>query len=118
MSKMMLMENYCDYCDAVLHTVCDVEEFYAFKVGAIRCNECGGVHGHIVMPCNECRDENGNHYNCAECPWKNSKVLDTMSDEEYVKYIKKNEPETFKKMLNGDLGEFYKDLAFFASYHK
>lgn len=112
----MVTENYCGECDNVVHAVFNIEDFYAFKVGLIRCNACGDGNGHIVHPCNECyNEETGTHYecgeNCSTCPWKNAKVTDEMEEEDYVRWHKTNEPKTYELMLSGELGEYYKDLA-------
>lgn len=107
----MVMENYCQECDDVVHSVCNSTDFYDFKVGLIRCPTCGS----IIHPCNECLDENGQHYNCGEncstCPWKNAKVLEPMEEEDYVRWHKGHEPQSYELMKNGELGEYYKDLA-------
>ena len=102
----MMTENYCDDCDEVLNAVVDVDDFYDFKVGRIRC-KCGC----IVLPCNECRDENGEHYDCGECPWSNAKIVDAMTDDEYIKWVYDNDRECFDIYLNGENGEYMKELA-------
>lgn len=75
MDSEMGLENYCDECDAVLDAVVDAKDFYDFRVGRIRCG-CG----HVVKPCNECSDGNGEHYVCARCPWENAEIVDPMPD--------------------------------------
>ena len=100
----MMTENYCEGCDFVVHQVFNEDEFYDHKVGAIKCPECGTV----IMPCNECDVE---HQDCENCPWKNSMVSDDMDDEEYLEWYKKNNPEVFKMMLDGELGEEYQEIA-------
>ena len=102
----MITENYCDSCDGVIHAVFNAEDFYNFKVGRIRC-ECGTV----MVPCNECLDENGQHYKCSECPWKNAEIVDAMTDEDYVKWVKDNEPDMFKRFLDLSNGDYYRELA-------
>lgn len=96
MAKNMIMtENYCDECDDVLHAVFDIDDFESHRLGSIMC-KCGTV----VMPCNECED----HGMCGDCPWKDSIPTPAMSDVEYVKWIKENEPsswEVLKDALNG-----------------
>lgn len=99
----MITENYCD---DVIHAVFDEDEFYSYKTGRIRCS-CGCV----VVPCNECVDENGQHYNCAECPWANAEIVDAMSDYGYVRWIRDNCPNTFKEFLTGNFGEYYRFIA-------
>lgn len=102
--KPIMTENYCDDCDDVLHAVFDGFDFFNYKVGRIRC-KCGC----IVKPCNEC--EIDHIRSCANCPYDKAKVVDAMTDEEYAKWEKENEPETFALMLKGELGEHYEKVA-------
>ena len=99
----MLTENYCDYCDAVVHQVFDENDFADHKVGAMICPNCG-KH---IMPCNECVDPN---HNCEFCPWKNCKPVTVMTEFEYIEWMKENEGWVYELMKNGDLGEGYKEL--------
>lgn len=106
--EQMMIENYCEECDNVVHSIVSVHDFYSFKAGRIKCDTCE----HSISPCNECWDEKTNaHHNCANCPYKNSKVLEPMSDEEYVKWHKEHEPNTFECMVNGEFGEHYQEIA-------
>lgn len=102
----MMTENYCNDCDEVLNAVVDVRDFLDFKVGRIRC-KCGCV----VLPCNECRDENGKHYDCGNCPYSNAKIVDAMTDDEYIKWVYENDRECFDIYLKGENGEYMKELA-------
>lgn len=102
----MITENFCDDCDDCVHAVFDAKKFYDFKVGRIRCH-CGCV----IKPCNECIDENGNHYNCTECPWEKAKIVDAMTDEEYVRWTKENEPSIYALMTTGEMGNLFKKIA-------
>lgn len=104
MKKEMITENYCDNCDDVLHAVFDTEDFFDYKVGAVRC-KCGCV----VMPCSDCPLDHIR--SCANCPYKNAKVVDAMTDEEYVSWLKENEKETYDLMLKGEMGENYEKVA-------
>ena len=99
----MMTENYCCECDEVVHCVIDVDDFYAHKCGAIKCPNCGS----LIMPCNECEERD----KCNECPYKNSTVAEAMTEEDFVKWYKENNVEIFELMLNGELGEFYQDIA-------
>lgn len=102
----MITENFCDDCDDCVHAVFDAKKFYDFKVGRIRCH-CGCV----IKPCNECLDEYGNHYNCTECPWEKAKIVDAMTDEEYVRWTKENEPSIYALMTTGEMGDLFKKIA-------
>lgn len=106
MTNKMITENYCNDCNNVVHAVFNFKDFYDFKFGRIRC-KCGCV----IVPCNECIDKNGQHYNCSKCPWKNAEIKDEMTDDEYFKWVKENEPNLFEMFLNGNFGEESKQLA-------
>ena len=68
-----MTENFCDTCDAVVNVVFGVEDFWAFKVGRVRCPACGAV----LMPCNECFGTDvSDKYGCAKCPWGDAAVSD------------------------------------------
>ena len=100
--KEMMTENYCNGCDNVVHQIFNVEDFYNYKVGLIKCPECGT----IIKPCNEC----DNNDNCAECPWNMAKVSDPITDEEHIRWYKENDKKIYEMMKNGDLGDGYKEL--------
>lgn len=100
--KEMMTENYCDECDNVVHQIFDVEDFYNYKVGLIRCPECGN----IVIPCNEC----DNNDKCEECPWNNAKVSDAITEVEHILWYKENNKRIYEMMKKGDLGDGYKEL--------
>lgn len=77
-------ENYCGTatggCDNALLAIFDSDEFWAFKVGPVRCPDCGEVN----MPCNECFGTSiEDEFGCSNCPWKNARVTDAMTDEEF-----------------------------------
>jgi len=73
----MEMENTCTKCDCTISTVCNAEDFWAHKVGRVRCPECGA----IVMPCNECAAETPiDKRDCDNCPWKRAKILEEKND--------------------------------------
>lgn len=104
----IMLEEYCAECCDVVHAIVNAHDFRSFKVGRIKCDHCGGS----TAPCNECWNEKTNsHHNCSECPYKNSKELEPMSDEDYIKWHKENEPSTFECILNGKLGEHYQEIA-------
>jgi len=105
MDNEMMLENYCDDCDDVLNVVVNAKDFYDFKVGRIRC-KCGCV----VKPCNECLDENGQHYNCSKCPWEKAKIVHPMTDEEHIRWVRDNEPKLYKLFLEGKMGDHYKEV--------
>ena len=94
----MMTENYCDDCDDVLNAVFDEKEFWSHKVGLVKC-----MCGCIVKPCNEC----DNHYNCSHCPWEKAKVTKAMTDLAYMKWLKKNEPDTYEIFRSGQNGDYY-----------
>lgn len=98
----ILTENYCDECNEVVHAVFDERDFYAHKIGTIRCPACG----HIIMPCNECED----HDACGDCPWSRlheSKASAAMSDEAYIHYLHDCEPKFYKMFRDGEMGDHY-----------
>ncbi len=69
-------ENFCDECDSVVNAAFDVERFWRYEVGRVRCPTCGA----IVSPCNECfgtdiKDSVG----CDECPWGASAISDAQT---------------------------------------
>lgn len=98
----MVTENYCDQCDNVLHAVFDEKEFYAHNVGRIACPECGT----IAVPCNECEDYK--HKSCDnDCPWKKAKITTAMSDEEYIRWIRKNQSKVYEVFRSGKNGDHY-----------
>lgn len=99
--KMIMTENYCDECDDVLHAVFDIDDFESHHRGSIMC-KCGTV----VMPCNECDD----HGMCGDCPWKDSIATPAMSDVEYVKWIKENEPATWEILKDSYNGGVYAEV--------
>lgn len=107
---MILCENYCDECDEMVHTLVNEKDFYDFKVGRIRCPNCGA----IIHPCNECLDENGQHYdcgiNCKDCPWYKAKIVKPLTDEEYMRYLKDNEPKMYETYKNGKQGDYYNEI--------
>jgi hypothetical protein len=98
----IMTENYCDECDNVVHQVFNIEDFYNYKVGLVKCPECGT----IIKPCNEC----DNNDNCAECPWNKAKVSDAISEEEHILWYKENNKRIYEMMKKGDLGDGYKEL--------
>lgn len=100
----MLTENHCDGCDEYLHAVVDTEDFFAYKVGRIRCS-CG----YISMPCNECPLDHIK--DCPTCPYKDAEIVNAMSAQEYVSWLKKHENETYQLMLKGEMGETYQKIA-------
>lgn len=104
----MITENYCDRCDACVHAVIDFDEFAKFRSGPVRCH-CG----HVVMPCNECDEGRllGKSFDCARCPWRNCDPMDEMTDLDYVRFIKDDDPAVFDCYLNGHCGEIYQKLA-------
>ena len=72
----MDMENYGDECDWPINTTCDSEDFWAHKVGRVRCPKCGTV----VLPCNECAAETPlGERDCGNCPWSNAEILEENS---------------------------------------
>ena len=102
-------ENSCNNCDNdCVHTVFNLKDFWDYKVGRIRCKECG----EIMLPCNECggQDADGETLNCNRCPWKNAEIADEMSDIDYLKWIKENEPENWVQYKDGSCGDYYKEL--------
>ena len=102
MAKNMIMtENYCDECDDVLHAVFDIDDFESHHRGSIMC-KCGTV----VMPCNECED----HGMCGDCPWKDSIPTPAMSDVEYLKWMKENEPASWEILKDAYNGGKYAEL--------
>lgn len=97
----IITENYCDECGNQVHATFDKEDFYNFKVGLVRCSECG----HIIKPCNECMDVNGEGYSsCANCPWTGAKVVDSATNEEYLRFIKENDTSLYEAYKNEDNG--------------
>lgn len=100
--NLILIENYCDECDEVLHQVFDEGQFLSHKVGALICPNCG----HVTMPCNECE----NHADCGNCPWANAEKSNTMSDEAYMRYLKSHEPKIYKKFKDGENGDYYAEI--------
>lgn len=87
----MMMENFCAYCDEVVHTVCDPILFEEHKVGKIKCPKCGKY----IMPCNEAHAYCCNE-DCDNCCYRKSQALKVMTDEEYLMWISKNEPQNLK----------------------
>jgi hypothetical protein len=98
----MLLENYCDECDEVVHAVFNDDDFINHRIGTIRCPVCGST----ILPCNECE----NHDMCSECPWDNVPPEDAMSDEAYMRYIRAYEPWLYEKFVNGEMGNHYDDI--------
>lgn len=98
----ILTENYCNECDEVLHQVFDYNDFYAHKVGALICPNCG----HVTMPCNECE----NHNACGHCPWAKAEKSNTMSAEAYMRYLKSYEPRLYKIFKDGENGDYYAEI--------
>lgn len=79
MHEKMWTENYCGECDAVLNALFDPDEFWSFKVGRVRCRECGAV----TNPCNECFGTDiEKTVGCDNCPWANAEITDEMTEEE------------------------------------
>lgn len=99
--KMFMTENYCDECDDVLHAVFDIDDFESHHRGSIMC-KCGTV----VMPCNECDD----HGMCGDCPWRDSIPTPAMSDVEYMKWMKENEPASWEILKDSYNGGKYAEL--------
>lgn len=87
-----LTENSCDGCDAALRGVFDevqVDRFWAFKTGRIKCRECGA----ISRPCNECFGTDIKDFcSCVNCPWNAAEVVSCMN-EEGASRIKESEYE-------------------------
>jgi hypothetical protein len=99
-----MLEEYCDECDMVVHQVVDDKDFLDGKIGGIKCPVCGSV----VMPCNACYDEDKN---CDYCPFKTATPIEAMTDEDHIRWYKENDNKIFEMMKNGELGEFYKEIA-------
>ena len=103
MELTMLTENYCDECYEVVHAVFDMDDFYAHRIGTIRCPNCG----HVIMPCNECDDHDG----CGDCPWRGVHPEEAMSDEATLRYIRDTTPKMFRYYLDGSMGEAMQKVA-------
>lgn len=77
-----LTENFCDRCGATLTVAVDgvnVDRFWSFKTGRIKCRECGFIN----RPCNECFGTDIKEFcSCMNCPWNTAEVLSCMTDEE------------------------------------
>lgn len=101
---MFMLEEYCNECDEVVHQIVEEKDFFDGKIGGIRCPKCG----EIVMPCNACYDEKKN---CDLCPFKSATPIEAMTDEEYVGYYKETKSDVFELMKNGELGDYFKELA-------
>ena len=99
MSDTILTEDYCCECDETVHQVFSEKDFFAHKVGRIRCPNCG----HAILPCNECED----HDACGNCPWKKAAVYDAMSDEAYIRHLRTDDPELYKMFKSGDMGDHF-----------
>jgi len=99
----IMTENYCPECNEVVHAVFDSEDFYAHRIGAVLCPVCGSV----IEPCNECED----HTACDNCPWRHEPATEAMSDEAYIRYMRSEDPESFERYKNGDLGPTYQMVA-------
>lgn len=100
-SKYFVSENFCDDCDNTVHAIFNIDDFNNHKVGRIRC-KCGCV----VEPCNECESRD----DCGDCPYKNAEIVDEMSDESYMRWLKDNEPKTYEVFKSGDNGDYYSDI--------
>ena len=105
--KPFINEEICAHCEEVTHNIFHTTAFWKYKEGAILC-PCGEVS----MPCNACggKDADGNEVNCNECPWRNTKPKKPLTDLQYLKWVKKNEPEVFKAYKEGVSGEYYKEI--------
>ena len=101
-TKSVLLEEYCNECDEVLHQAFSTKAFYNCKVGRLRCPKCGAV----MVPCNECED----HDACNNCPWKDAEICDAMSDEAYIHYLRDIHPTVYEMFRSGKCGDYYRGI--------
>ena len=103
----VMTENTCDNCDELIHAVVESDDILNFAVGYVKCPNCGGA----VHICNECHDEKTNgHHDCANCPFRDGRVKEGMSDREYVEWMRENEPSRFAAIKDGKCGTHYMKL--------
>ena len=103
----VMTENTCDNCDELIHAAVNESDIINFKVGYVKCPNCGKK----VLICNECYDEKvKGHYDCGNCPYKGGATVMGMSDCEYVEWMKENEPTRFFALKEGKCGDYYKNL--------
>ncbi len=75
-----MTENFCDQCDATLLAVFDMDRFWDFETGRIKCRECGAVN----RPCNECFGTNiKDVVSCSNCPWNHAEAVESMTEIDY-----------------------------------
>lgn len=101
----IMTENYCGECDEVVHAAFDLEQLRVAYRGSVRCPNCG----HVIPPCNECDFDHVNQ--CRDCPYLKMPHSEAITDEEFVDWHRRNEPDVFEAMLAGDMGEDYGRIA-------